>query len=128
MKKAKHFAIVGAGIGGLTAAALLSDQGHQVSIYDQFDRPRPVGSGLVIQPVGQAVLDRIGAGDRARTLGNPIHRMLGFEADAGRKVLDVWYDRSGHGQTGLGIHRASLFDALLLPFGPATCSFTRPAV
>ena len=112
MGSRQHIAIAGAGIGGLTAAALLADQGHQVQVFDQFDAPKPVGSGLVIQPVGQAVLDRIGAGDAARAKGTKIQRMLGHEADPGRKVLNVWYDTNADGRHGLGIHRASLFDAI----------------
>lgn len=112
MQKSKRIAIAGAGIGGLTAAALLADQGHQVSVFDQFDTPQPVGSGLVIQPIGQTVLDQIGAGDRARALGNRIQRMLGHETDHGRKVLNVWYDKRSDGRHGLAIHRASLFDAI----------------
>lgn len=112
MTKRCSIAIVGAGIGGLTAAALLADRGHRVSVFDQFNTPQPVGSGLVIQPVGQAVLDHIGAGATARTLGNSIQRMLGHEADNGRNVLNVWYDKRTGGQFGLAIHRASLFEAI----------------
>ncbi|MEO0916491.1 MAG: NAD(P)/FAD-dependent oxidoreductase [Pseudomonadota bacterium] len=107
-----NIAIIGAGIGGLTAAALLSDRGHRVAIFDKFANPKPVGSGLVIQPVGQAVLDVIGAGSMARTKGQKITRMLGHEADYGRRVLNVWYDRQGRENCGLGIHRASLFSTL----------------
>lgn len=107
-------AIAGAGIGGLTAAALLAGQGHTVTVFDQFEAPRPVGSGLVIQPVGQAVLDEIGAGDATRAKGAFIARMLGHEADSGRPVLDVLYSRDPKGaHFGLAIHRASLFDAIL---------------
>ncbi|MEJ6397154.1 FAD-dependent oxidoreductase [Yoonia sp. 208BN28-4] len=106
--------IAGAGIGGLTIAALLADQGHEVTVFDQFDRPRPVGSGLVIQPVGQAVLAEIGALDDAMAKGNVVTHMLGHEADNGRRVLDVWYDRKAvPDRFGLAIHRASLFDAIL---------------
>ena len=105
-------AIVGAGIGGLAAAALLAAQGHEVQIFDQFDSPRPVGSGLVIQPVGLDVLDRIGAGAAVRARGAMIERMLGFEVERGARVLDVTYIHRGRGRAGLGVHRASLFDAL----------------
>lgn len=112
MTKRYKIAVAGAGIGGLTVAALLADKGHQVSVFDQFDQPQPVGSGLVIQPVGQAVLDRIGAGDAARSKGNPIQRMLGHEAERNRNVLNVWYDKRTDGRVGLAIHRASLFEAI----------------
>ncbi|MFQ6553899.1 FAD-dependent oxidoreductase [Aestuariibius insulae] len=108
-----RIAIAGAGIGGLAAAALLADRGHRVTLFDRFEAPAPVGSGLVIQPVGQAVLDEIGAGEAAREAGNRITRMLGHEAGSGRRVLDVHYDRGGGARFGLGIHRASLFDALM---------------
>jgi 2-polyprenyl-6-methoxyphenol hydroxylase-like FAD-dependent oxidoreductase len=67
-----RIAIIGAGIGGLAAASLLADQGHEITIFDQFDTPKPVGSGLVIQPVGQAVLAEIGALDLALTYGNRV--------------------------------------------------------
>ena len=58
-----RIAIIGAGMGGLTAASLLADDGHNITIFDQFDSPKPVGSGLVIQPAGQTVLADIGALD-----------------------------------------------------------------
>lgn len=107
-------AIAGAGIGGLTAATFLTNQGHDVTVFDQFEAAKPVGSGLVIQPVGQAVLDEIGAGDAARQKGAPIRRMVGHEADSGRPVLDVLYDRDPEGRNfGLAIHRSALFDAIL---------------
>lgn len=107
-----NIAIVGAGIGGLAVASMLADQGHAVTVFDQFDTPRPVGSGLVIQPIGQAVLDTVGAGDAARGKGNFISRMLGHVEPSKRPVLDVHYDKKRQQQKGLAIHRASLFDAL----------------
>ena len=111
--KELQISIAGAGIGGLAAAALLAAAGHAVTVYDKFDAPRPVGSGLVIQPVGQMVLDAVGAGDAARAMGAPLRRMLGHEARTGRPVLDVSYDRGQGQRHGLAIHRAALFDCLL---------------
>ena len=109
----KRIGIVGAGIGGLAAAALLADAGCEVTVLDRFDEPRPLGSGLVIQPVGQQVLDRIGALEPARALGAAIRRMAGHDAGHGRPVLDVLYDRGrGDGTYGLAIHRGALFHVL----------------
>lgn len=107
-----NIAIAGAGIGGLAAGTLLANDGHRVVIFDQFSRPLPVGSGLVIQPVGQKVLSQIGALQAAKQAGNPIHRMLGHDSASGRRVLDVWYDRANTEIAGLAIHRAALFKAI----------------
>ncbi|MDE0852783.1 MAG: NAD(P)-binding protein, partial [Yoonia sp.] len=103
--------IVGDGISGLAVASMLADQDHEVTVFDQFDQPRPVGSGLAIQPIGQAALDTVGAGDLTRAKGNMITRMLGHVVPSGRRVLDVNYDQK---QRGLAIHRASFFDAFFV--------------
>lgn len=99
--------IIGAGIGGLAAAALLAQDGHRVTIAERFSTPRPLGSGLVVQPVGLAVLEALGLGDGARALGQPIARMLGHAG--ARVVLDVRYRP---GAPGLAMHRSALFHLL----------------
>lgn len=104
-------AIAGAGIGGLAAASLLAQDGHQVTVFDQFEAARPVGSGLVIQPVGRAVLELCGAG-AVIPMGAPIARMLGHEARRGHQVLNVSYGTDPE-RFGLGVHRAALHHGLL---------------
>lgn len=107
-------AVAGAGIGGLAAACLLAQDGHDVALFDRFDMPRPVGSGLMIQPLGLAVLDLCGAGDLARAAGQRIARMYGKEVTRGRRVLDVTYDKLARPEAqGLAIHRAALHGALM---------------
>lgn len=102
-----HIAITGAGMGGLAAATFLCRDGHYVTLFERFPKPKPVGSGLVVQPVGLAVLDALGAGDEARSLGAPLTRMLGHSGR--RTALDVAYRPQ---QPGLAMHRASLFHSL----------------
>ncbi|PVB61012.1 NAD(P)/FAD-dependent oxidoreductase [Labrenzia sp. 011] len=101
-------AIAGAGIGGLAAAILISRLGHEISVFEQFHEPAPVGSGLMIQPVGLEVLKRADAAEAVMAHGTPIARILGHSATSGRRVLDVTYGAV----SGLGIHRAALFSAL----------------
>lgn len=96
----------------MAAALFLSRAGHTVTLIDQFDLPKPVGSGLVIQPVGLDVLSQLGLADKIINYGNPIFKMSGHEAKSGRTVLNVDYGREGGATYGLGIHRASLFDVL----------------
>lgn len=104
---ALRIGIVGAGIGGLALAALLAQQGAEVEVIERFDAPRPIGSGLVVQPVGMTVLDRIGIGQAARDLGQAITRM---EGRTGRKlVLAAEYPPGG---AGFGMHRAALHHLL----------------
>lgn len=103
-----RIAIIGAGIGGLALAALLAEDGHDPTLFERFDCPRPVGSGLVIQPVGQAVMGLIGLDDDLCRLSSPIAHMLGHGA-GGRRVLDVSYPGDAPGR---GIHRAALFQLL----------------
>lgn len=102
-------AVVGAGIGGLAMALLAVADGHEVTLFERFEVPRPLGSGLVIQPVGLAVLDLLGAGDEARAVSSPIRRMYGDAAGSGRRVLDVSYPKDTPGRA---FHRASLFGLL----------------
>nr|WP_325250149.1 NAD(P)/FAD-dependent oxidoreductase [Amylibacter sp.] len=107
-----NIAVAGAGIGGLAAAAFLARAGHSVTVFDQFDAPAPVGSGLVMQPIGLMVLNALGVAHRAMGYGNVIHDMIGVEAHSGRRVLNVSYDQGKHERFGLAMHRASLFDCV----------------
>ena len=119
-------AIVGAGIGGLAAASLLARAGHDVTLYDQFAAPRPVGSGLVIQPVGQEVLAALGLLTEAFALGHPLRGLRGTQM-SGAQVLRVDYasrparaaagsdgnaGEFGNTAVGLSILRPALFHLL----------------
>lgn len=106
-------AICGCGIGGLSVAILARRAGFDVTLLDQFDTPKPVGSGLVIQPVGLRVLEHLGAAQAALAKGAKGFHMIGHEAQSGRRVLDVSYGAVDGENFGLGIHRASLFAALM---------------
>jgi 2-polyprenyl-6-methoxyphenol hydroxylase-like FAD-dependent oxidoreductase len=108
---ALDIAVAGCGPGGLAAALLLHRDGHRVTMFERFDRPRPIGSGLMLQPTGMAVLRQLGLAERTLALGARVKRLFG-QTGAGRTVLDVRYSVLGRGGFGLGIHRASLFAVL----------------
>lgn len=112
---ARHLdiAIAGAGIGGLAAGALLSVAGHRVTLFDQFEAAGPVGSGLMLQETGLAVLAAMGLREKAQALGTPIRRLHGTSVDTGRAVLDVRYSALRPGLSGLGIQRSALFGLLM---------------
>lgn len=103
--------IGGCGVAGLAFAALMARAGAQVTLFDKLDAPQPLGSGLIVQPVGMAVLDVLGLGESIRALGAPIDRLLGRAHPSGHVVLDVRYTALGSAR-GLGVHRGALFNAL----------------
>lgn len=104
--------IAGAGIGGLAAAALLAREGHRVTLFDQFEVAGPIGSGLMLQETGLAVLGAVGLREKAEALGSPIARLHGISVDTRRAVLDVRYAALRAGLSGLGIQRSVLFGVL----------------
>ena len=107
----RDIAIAGCGIGGLCAGILLARDGHAVTIYERFVEARPLGSGLLLQPTGMAVLDRLGLARKAFHRGARIDRLRGENA-AGDCVLDARYDDMARLVFGVGIHRADLFAIL----------------
>ncbi len=61
-----HILIVGAGIGGLTAALALLRDGHEVEIYEQAPRLAELGAGVQISANGARVLFALGLEDAMR--------------------------------------------------------------
>lgn len=104
--------IVGCGPGGMAAALLLHRAGHDVTIFEQFDRPQPLGSGLLIQPSGQIVLHALRLLEDVRERAAPVTGLHGINVRSGKRALDVDYAHLGAGTMALGIHRASLFAVL----------------
>ncbi|GAU81297.1 DCC1-like thiol-disulfide oxidoreductase family protein [Bosea sp. BIWAKO-01] len=110
---AKDIAIAGCGPAGLAAALMLHRDGHRVRLFERFETPRPVGSGLMIQPTGLAVLRELKLAEATLAAGARIDRLFGRAEPSQHIVLDVRYaalgQDAGHG---IGIHRAALFDIL----------------
>lgn len=112
VERSYRVGIAGAGIAGLASATLLSWSGHQVTVFDQFRKPRATGSGLMLQPTGLAVLEAMGLADILCAQGAPIERLFGKSRPSDRTVLDVRYEALGIGKYGLGVQRTALFELL----------------
>jgi 2-polyprenyl-6-methoxyphenol hydroxylase-like FAD-dependent oxidoreductase len=111
--KRLDIAIAGCGVAGLACAALLRKQGARVVIFDKLETPQPLGSGLILQPVGLRVLEEIGAGGAIEALGAPIARLYGQSVPKQTVVLDVRYRALGpDAPLGLAVHRGALFQVL----------------
>jgi 2-polyprenyl-6-methoxyphenol hydroxylase-like FAD-dependent oxidoreductase len=105
-------AIAGAGPAGLATALLLHRAGHRVTVFERFAKPQSIGSGLILQPTGLAVLEELGLAADVMALGQRIDRLFGRVAPSSRIVLDVRYSAINNDIFGLAVHRAALFDPL----------------
>ena len=60
MSTSRNVAVVGAGIGGLTAALALLKRGIDVQVYEQSNQLKEVGAGIQISSNGTRVLFALG--------------------------------------------------------------------
>src|SRR5450830_1656258 len=68
--------ILGAGIGGLTAAIALHRAGHDVVVYEQSKQFLRVGADINLTPNAVRALDGLGIADAVRrTAARPTHRI-----------------------------------------------------
>ena len=116
MRQRLDIAIVGAGVTGLACAALLARDGHRVVVHERFESSRPLGSGLMLQPTGQAALERLGLLREIEALGARVDRLHGV-TDKGATIFDLAYADLDQSYYAIGIHRAALHSALWQAFG-----------
>lgn len=109
-------AIVGGGIGGLSAAIFLRSQGHDVMVFEQAPELTEVGAGLVMAPNAVRLLRRMGALDRFVSSAVRLEQGWEFRRWQDGTVLSV-EDLSTRCQELYGehtyvSHRADLLDAI----------------
>jgi FAD-dependent urate hydroxylase len=68
--------VVGAGMGGLTAAIAMQQAGFEVEIYDRVAALTPAGAGVSLWSNGVKVLNRLGLGSRIQAVGGDMQRMM----------------------------------------------------
>ena len=103
--------IVGAGFAGAAAALFLAERGHRVTLYEEAEKPAPVGAGILMQPSGLSVLADLGLLQGALERGSRVEGLVCTTA-SGRKVLDLSYRDLFADWYGLGMHRGALFELL----------------
>ncbi len=108
----KKIAVVGAGIGGLTAARAFALRGAQVTVLEQAVAIREVGAGLQVSPNGVAVLRGLGLDGALQNTGAVAARAVCLCNADGAEVLRLDLDRFAPGQSHYCVHRADLIDVL----------------
>jgi salicylate hydroxylase len=100
-------AVVGGGIGGAAAAAVLIQRGMDVCLYEQAPALTEVGAGVAIQPNGVRVLQRLGLGDELLHFGAKWIDPQ-FRRSDGNYAAAMWPPTLASKIEFYGMHRADL--------------------
>ena len=110
--------IVGAGIGGLTAAIALRRAGIDATVFERAREIKEVGAGILLAANAVSALDEIGLSDDVRRLGTPASagRILTWR---GKTLTEVPLEEleTRVGAPSAAVHRADLQELLLSRLG-----------
>jgi 2-polyprenyl-6-methoxyphenol hydroxylase-like FAD-dependent oxidoreductase len=117
-------AIVGGGIGGLTAARALCRRGIEVAIYEAASELREIGAGVALHPNAMKVLRSLDLEDDVRSTAGRSEWALSRNWKTGRVISRTSRQQQASlfGCAGATVHRADLLDVLAhsLPSGIVT--------
>jgi 6-hydroxynicotinate 3-monooxygenase len=110
-----RIAVIGAGLGGLTAAAILHRRGFAVDVYEQAGGFARVGAGIQMSANAMRVLRGIGVGERIERIAFRPSYWRNRDWDTGNLRFELTLGTAAeqrHGVPYLLMHRADLHEAL----------------
>jgi salicylate hydroxylase/6-hydroxynicotinate 3-monooxygenase len=110
-----NIAIIGAGIGGLAVALLLTRAGHKVSVYEQAPRFARVGAGIQMAPNAVKVLRGLRIDEHIRRIAFQSEVALSREWNTGEVTSELTLGREVEERFGapyLFLHRGDLHAAI----------------
>jgi salicylate hydroxylase len=125
-----HVAIIGGGIGGLTAASALLRAGAEVSVYESAGELKEIGAGVALHANAMRVLRFIGVEDAVRKVAGRSEFAVTRDGITGRVI-----SRTSRAQTvalqGIEpatVHRADLLDVLAAALPPGLVTLGKRCV
>lgn len=120
VSKTARIAIIGGGMGGMTAAiALKKIAGVQATVFEQASKLGEVGAGVTVAPNAARVLDTLGVLDKIRNAG-AVPDGHGVYLDAmGNMVTDAAWEDTAKQYQNIGMYRPDLINALASEVDPA---------
>ncbi|MDJ0345829.1 FAD-dependent monooxygenase [Streptomyces sp. H10-C2] len=105
----RHAVVVGAGVGGLTAAVALYRRGWQVTVCERAPAPSAIGAGIVLAPNALRAFDAVSF-DATHAAGQAVPAAMGLRRPGGD-----WLNRADtaamavrYGRPPLAVHRPAL--------------------
>lgn len=120
--------IIGAGIGGITAALFLQKSGIKVEVFEKSQSFQPVGAGIGLGSNAMVAFDRMGVSEKIKQAGMPLHeqRLLDYHLKTMNKI-DFSKLKALFGEETITIQRASLHQALFNYLEQDTIQFNKQA-
>jgi salicylate hydroxylase len=114
MPRAPRIAIVGGGIGGLSAALALERRGAEVTVYEQSPVHSEIGAGLNLSPNAIKAFRALGIEDRIEAIGYGSEFLVMRSWKTGRFISRMRRGdfRNKFGAPNLTVHRADLLEVL----------------
>ncbi|MEU6892374.1 FAD-dependent oxidoreductase [Streptomyces sp. NPDC046557] len=115
----RHAVVVGAGIGGLTAAVALHRRGWRVTVCERASEPRSTGAGIGLAPNALRAFDAIGV-DAAHAAGSGVPTTMGVRRPDGQWLTrtDTADMAARYGMPPIAVPRQALTAALAAALPP----------
>ena len=114
--------VIGAGVGGTSAALALQKLGHEVVVYDRMRENRPVGAALSLWSNGVKVLNWLGLGPQVAALGGRMDDMAYYDGHTGDELcrFSLAPVTAQTGQRPYPVARADLQQLMMDAVGPTS--------
>jgi salicylate hydroxylase len=106
----KRIVIIGAGIGGLTAALAFARRGAKVHVYEQASALNEVGAGIQVTPNGARVLAALGLSDAMDSASIVAQAVMPTDAISGKAIAR--FDLTHQSPPYRFFHRAALVEMI----------------
>lgn len=114
--------LVGAGLGGMTAAIALQQRGFDVTLYEQALELGEIGAGITVGPNANKVLNALGLEDRMEALAGPSPHVGVLDYKTGERLTYMTRGRESfmaeYGAVSRLVHRADFHRVLQDAFNP----------
>jgi 6-hydroxynicotinate 3-monooxygenase len=125
MKHQQRVAIIGGGLGGLTAGVLLQGYGFDVKVYEQAPQLARIGAGINIYPNGMQVLRATGVSDQLLSTGLMLDTWFSRVWDTGEVLYSQpereWHEK--YGEPHVILHRGDLQRVLASRLEPGSLEY-----
>lgn len=127
MSSKPRVAVIGAGLGGLTAAILLQRAGYDPVVYEQASQIARIGAGINLWPNSTRILKALGLEHELQKIGTTPENWINCEWDTGRvyfrQPAEDWLER--YGAPHLILHRGDLQGYMINTLRPGTIQYSK---